>query len=58
MKMGVPEENMIINNRATLDDLKKSYMKILKLSRAHSAKQEPHFIFVYVGGHGATDNEK
>ena len=58
MKMGVPEENMIINNRASLKDLQSSFMKIMKLSRAHSAKNEPHFIFVYVGGHGATDNER
>ena len=57
-KIGVPKENIIINNRSTFKDLKTSYMKIMKLSRAHSAKKEPHFIFVYIGGHGATENEK
>ena len=56
--MGVPQENMIINNRPTMGDLKKSYMQIMKLSRDHSHAKEPHFIFVYVGGHGASDNEK
>ena len=33
-------------------------MKIMKASRAHSTAEEPHLIFVYVGGHGATDDEK
>ena len=56
--LGVPEENMYINNRATIKDLKATYTTLLKLSRKKSAAEIPHIIFVYAGGHGATQSEK
>ena len=30
----------------------------MKISRKKSAENIPHVIFVYIGGHGATQNEK
>ena len=33
-------------------------MKIMKMTRRLSDEGIPHLIFVYVGGHGATSNEK
>ena len=56
--MQIPEANWIVDKSPSFKDLKESYLKIMKLSRDHSSKQQPHFIFVYVGGHGATDEEK
>ena len=38
--------------------LKKTYMTLLKLSRKLSGEGKPHVIFVYIGGHGATQSEK
>ena len=38
--------------------LKKTYMTLLKLSRKLSGEGKPHMIFVYIGGHGATQSEK
>ena len=57
-KLGVPQENTFIDIRPNQKDLKKSYSKIMMASRTHTVDQEPHLIFVYVGGHGCTDNEK
>ena len=55
---GIPQENRFINISPSFDDLKKSNLEILKKSRKLSGDEIPHVIFVYVGGHGATDNEK
>ena len=57
-KIGVPKENTFIDIRPSQKDLKKSYSKIMMASRTHTVDKEPHLIFVYVGGHGCTDNEK
>ena len=54
----IPEENYFIDISPTQADLKKSYMAIMKMSRKKSAEHIPHVIFVYIGGHGATQNEK
>ena len=56
--LGIPEENRFINISPSSDDLKKSYLEILTRSRRFSADKVPHVIFVYVGGHGATEGEK
>ena len=55
--LGIPEENRFININPKLKDLKTSHKEILKLSRKLSTEAKPHVIFVYAGGHGATDNE-
>ena len=41
-----------------MKDLKASYLALIKKTRALSAENKPHLLFVYVGGHGATENEK
>ena len=51
---GVKEENIFHDEEPTVDDLKKAYMQILKMSRKMSAQEQPHIIMVYCGGHGAT----
>ena len=56
--LGIPEENRFINISPSFDDLKKANLEILRRSRKFSSDGVPHVIFVYVGGHGATDNEK
>ena len=57
-QFGIPEDNRFIDISPTMTDLKKTYMKILKISRANSGAGKPHVIFVYIGGHGATQSEK
>ena len=56
--LGVPESNMYITHGPTIKDLKATYMSILKMSKKKTAAEEPHMIFVYIGGHGATHCEK
>ena len=56
--LGVPESNRFIDVSPTMADLKKSYMSIMKITRKKSVDGIPHVIFVYVGGHGATQAEK
>ena len=56
--LGVPEGNRFINISPTIEDLKKNHKAIMKLSRKKSTDGIPHIIFVYVGGHGATSEEK
>ena len=56
--LGVPQENRFININPKLQDLKTSHKEILKLSRKLTHEKKPHVIFVYAGGHGATDNEQ
>ena len=41
-----------------MKELKEEYKLLLKKSRKHTADEVPHVIFVYVGGHGATQDEK
>lgn len=55
---GVKDENLYHDQEPDAATLKKTYMAILKASRAMSSKEEPHIIMVYCGGHGATQNEK
>ena len=38
--------------------MKKTYLEITKRSRKYTVEGKQHLIFVYVGGHGATLNEK
>ena len=56
--LGIPEENRFVNISPSFEDLKKSNLEILRRSRKYSGDKIPHVIFVYVGGHGATENEK
>ena len=57
--LGVPEENRFININPTLKDLKASHKEILTLSRKLSLNEaKPHVLFVYAGGHGATEHEQ
>ena len=56
--LGIAEENRFIDVSPSFDDLRKSNLEILKRSRKFSGDGIPHIIFVYVGGHGATQNEK
>ena len=55
---GVPESNRFIDISPSFDALKKSYKAIMKITRKKSADGIPHVIFVYIGGHGATFEEK
>ena len=55
---GIPEENIIIDSEKDFKELKASYMKLRRKSRALSLKGVPHTIIVYCGGHGATKDEK
>ena len=56
--LGIPEENRVISMSPTMKELKAEYMKLMKKSRKHTSDDVPHVIFVYIGGHGATQNEK
>ena len=56
--LGVKDEHLHHDSEPDAAALKKTYMTILKQSRALSAKEEPHVIMCYCGGHGATQNEK
>ena len=56
--IGVQDEYRYINVSSDVAGLKKNYMTILKLSKQLSLQNKRHLVFVYVGGHGATDNEK
>ena len=56
--LGIPEENRVISKSPTMKELKDEYMKLLKKSRKHTHDGVPHVILVYVGGHGATQDEK
>ena len=48
----------MISMSPTMSDLKKTYMALMKKSRKHTSDEVSHVIFVYIGGHGATQNEK
>ena len=56
--LGVPQENRFIDINPTFKKLKTSYKDVMKLSRKLTNDGKPHVIFVYAGGHGATDNEQ
>ena len=56
--LGVPQERRFININPTLKELKTSYLKIMKLSRDLTHDKKPHVIFVYAGGHGASDGDQ
>ena len=56
--LGIPKENRWISVSPTMKDLKTTYMQIMKKCRALSASNIPHVLFVYLGGHGATQAEK
>ena len=56
--LGVPQENRFIDINPTFKKLKTSYKDVMKLSRKLTNDGKPHVIFVYAGGHGATDSEK
>ena len=56
--LGVKDENIFRDEEATAAQMKKTYMQILKKSRALTAADTPHLIMFYCGGHGATQNEK
>ena len=56
--VGVQDEYRFIDISPTLKDLKANYLKILKLCKMFSLEGEPHLLIVYVGGHGATMDEK
>ena len=56
--LGVRDENIYRDEEPSFDQMKATYMKIFKQSRALSTAGTPHLIMVYVGGHGATQNEK
>ena len=56
--LGIPEENRFINMNPTFKELKDTHKEILKLSaKLNHVDKKPHVIFVYAGGHGATENE-
>ena len=43
----------------TFKELKDTHKEILKLSaKLNHVEKKPHVIFVYAGGHGATENEQ
>ena len=48
----------MISMSPSMSDLKKTYMALMKKSRKHTSDEVAHVIFVYIGGHGATQNEK
>ena len=56
--LGVRDENIIRDEEVDFDQMKKSYMVILKKSRALTAAGTKHLIMFYCGGHGATQSEK
>ena len=56
--IGVGPEHKFINISPELKDLKKTYLSILKLTKELTVAGKRHIIFVYVGGHGATLDEK
>ena len=57
-KLGIPKENRFCNFNPTIKDLQSSYIQILKACRELDVAKTPSVIFVYVGGHGATSDEK
>ena len=56
--LGIPKENRWISTSPSMKDLKMTYMAIMKKCRALTASNIPHVLFVYLGGHGATQAEK
>ena len=56
--LGVPKENRYINISPTQKQLKASYVALLNMTRKKTQEGIPHLIFTYVGGHGATSEEK
>ena len=53
--MGIPEKNRFIQVSPSLNEIKETYLKLLKIQKD---AEKPFLIFVYFGGHGATDIEK
>ena len=57
--LGVPKENRFININPTMKDLKTTEKEIRRLSGGlNHTDKKPHVIFVYAGGHGATEYEQ
>ena len=56
--LGIPKTNRFINISSNITELKTSYKDILQMSRKLTVDGTPHVIFTYVGGHGATQDEK
>ena len=56
--LGIPETHRFINISSNVNELKTSYKDILHMSRKLTVDGTPHVIFCYVGGHGATQDEK
>ena len=56
--LGIPEENRYCNFNPTFSELQSSYLEILKAVKKLDVAEIPSVLFVYVGGHGASKDEK
>lgn len=57
-KLGVKDGMIFRNEAATVEDLKKTYKEILKITRKFSVTDgRKHTLIVYCGGHGASLRE-
>ena len=56
--LGIPEDNRYLNISPDVKELKSTYLKIINKSRDWTRDGIPHVLFCYVGGHGATKEEK
>ena len=56
--VGVPDENIWRYDGTNLETVKAKYNEILKKTKELTALGEEHTLFVYVGGHGISHNEK
>ena len=57
-EIGVEDEYRFVDISPTFADMKKTFNKILKITRRLSVEGKPHLLIVYIGGHGATLDEK
>ena len=56
-KLRIKPSHIYHDENADSNKLKKTYMTLLKTSRALNLDGTPHIIIVYCGGHGASLNE-
>ena len=56
--LGVKAEDSFVTHHPTLQDMKETYATILKRTRKLTVDGVQHLLLVYMGGHGATFNEK
>ena len=56
--LGVESENRYVYHSPSLEVLKKTRTEIRAKSRKLTVEGKKHMILVYMGGHGATLNEK